>query len=83
MLNRDQQVEGARRKTYFICCSGWTPTFRKGHNTSSIPDNVDEDLLAKLFKGESLDGFSVPAVCGRIIPAHIGGKMTKCRMYID
>ncbi|KAG6819655.1 hypothetical protein H0H93_009829 [Arthromyces matolae] len=56
-----------------------TPTFHVGHYTCSIPDNVDETLLAKLFNNEILEGFSSAASCSRIIPAHIGGKAAKCR----
>ncbi|KAG6818252.1 hypothetical protein H0H93_006537 [Arthromyces matolae] len=67
------------RKQHFITCSGKTPTFHVGHYTCSIPDNVDETLLAKLFNNEILEGFSSAASCSRIIPAHIGGKAAKCR----
>jgi hypothetical protein len=73
------------RKNYFIACSGWTKTFRTGHRTSSIPDSIDEGLLAALFSGKSLQG-SAPQACSSIVSAHIGAKISKCRtqlVFID
>ncbi|KAF8313350.1 hypothetical protein F5887DRAFT_1090268 [Amanita rubescens] len=68
-----------RAKPYFIACSGWTRSFRDNHQYHSIPDNVDEHMLARLFAGEELDGFSGASKCSRVIPAHVGGKVDKCR----
>ncbi|KAJ6615764.1 hypothetical protein B0H10DRAFT_1949647 [Mycena sp. CBHHK59/15] len=35
-----------RNHQYFVGCSGWTPKFQQGHRRHSIPDHVDEDMLA-------------------------------------
>ncbi|KAG6822111.1 hypothetical protein H0H92_015221, partial [Tricholoma furcatifolium] len=79
MKARTKGTGSSLRKGYFITCSAWTRKFREGHLTCSIPDNVDEDLLAKLFNNQSLDGFNSAPGCSRIIPAHVGGKVPKCR----
>lgn len=75
--------EGSRtamRKNYFIACSGWRRDFKTGHRTSTIPDSVDERLLAELFSGKSLPGSqATPVVCSSIVSAHIGAKFSKCR----
>ncbi|KAJ7120746.1 hypothetical protein C8R43DRAFT_1034075 [Mycena crocata] len=39
----------SRAHVYFIACSGSNPTFKENHLTHSIPDNVDENLLAQVF----------------------------------
>ncbi|KAJ6608404.1 hypothetical protein B0H10DRAFT_526730 [Mycena sp. CBHHK59/15] len=38
--------QASRGHQYFVGCSGWTTKFRQGHRTHSIPDNVDENLVA-------------------------------------
>ncbi|KAJ6448961.1 hypothetical protein DFH09DRAFT_1404608 [Mycena vulgaris] len=44
----------SRGHQYFIACSGWTPNFKENHRTHSIPDHVDENLLAKALAGQPL-----------------------------
>lgn len=46
-----------------------------------IPDNVDDDLMAKLFEKKPLaDDTSVDTQpCSRIVHPHIGGKLKYCR----
>ncbi|KAJ7130976.1 hypothetical protein C8R46DRAFT_1235973 [Mycena filopes] len=66
---------------YWIACDGWTPSFKEDHRTHSIPVQVDEALLIKLFAGESLaDNDSVDTkACSRIVHPHIGAKLKVCR----
>ncbi|KAG6912663.1 hypothetical protein DXG01_013003 [Tephrocybe rancida] len=68
----------AKRKTHFITCSGWTKTWRDGHWTCNIPDNVDESLLSKLFLNKTINSLAVPESCSRLIPANIGSKAGFC-----
>jgi hypothetical protein len=65
-------------KYHFIGCTGWLPTFRKSHRSTTIPDHVNEDLLAMLFKGEPLPGASAGKKCSRVISSHIGRKLKTC-----
>ncbi|KAG6822985.1 hypothetical protein H0H92_011827, partial [Tricholoma furcatifolium] len=73
MRARKRDSAAAKRKAHFIACSGWTRDWHD-HWTSNIPDNVDEDLLSKLFLNKPLDSFSAPPSCSRLIPANVGGK---------
>ncbi|KAJ6580328.1 hypothetical protein B0H10DRAFT_2443268 [Mycena sp. CBHHK59/15] len=65
---------------YFIACSGWTPKFNEQHRAHSIPDNVDENLLAKLFAGQPLtancDRDTRP--CSRLVHPNTGLKQHFC-----
>jgi hypothetical protein len=46
----------------------------------SLIMSMNTYVLARLFAGEQLEGFSGPSKCSRIIPAHVGGRVEKCRM---
>ncbi len=70
------ELKGGHR--YFISCSQWSSRFRDGHRTAYIPSGLRDEDLEKLFRGEALDGFDTPVPCGRIVPAHIGSKVTYC-----
>ncbi|KAJ6623694.1 hypothetical protein B0H10DRAFT_1943767 [Mycena sp. CBHHK59/15] len=65
---------------YFVGCSGWRKHFKEGHRMHSIPDNVDESLLAKLFSGQALAGDdskdTLPCSC--IVHPHTGLKHKYC-----
>ncbi|KAJ6596762.1 hypothetical protein B0H10DRAFT_1959922 [Mycena sp. CBHHK59/15] len=65
---------------YFVGCSGWRKHFKEGHRMHSIPDNVDESLLAKLFSGQALAGDdskdTLPCSC--IVHPHTGLKQKYC-----
>ncbi|KAJ7451197.1 hypothetical protein B0H11DRAFT_2289039 [Mycena galericulata] len=68
-------------KSYWIACDGWTPSFKESHRTHSIPPNVDEGLIVKLFANKPLaDGDNLDTnPCSRIIHPHIGAKQKFCR----
>lgn len=70
------ELKGGHR--YFISCSQWSSHFRDDHRTAYIPSGVRDEDLEILFRGEALDGFDTPVPCGRIVPAHIGSKVTYC-----
>ncbi|KAJ7768120.1 hypothetical protein DFH07DRAFT_938446 [Mycena maculata] len=44
----------SRSHQYFVGCSGWTRDFQRGHRIHSIPDNVDENILANALAGRPL-----------------------------
>ncbi|KAJ6587855.1 hypothetical protein B0H10DRAFT_1961273 [Mycena sp. CBHHK59/15] len=71
----------SRGHQLFVGCSGWTPKFQQGHRTHSIPDNVDEDLLANALAGLPLtnDGSKDTLPCSGIIHPHTGLKKKLCR----
>ncbi|KAJ7782202.1 hypothetical protein B0H14DRAFT_3507256 [Mycena olivaceomarginata] len=46
------RINGAFRKGSFIGCSEWTASWRN-HQSYSIPDNVDETLLAQLMSPQA------------------------------
>ncbi|KAJ6582744.1 hypothetical protein B0H10DRAFT_2198444 [Mycena sp. CBHHK59/15] len=76
------KAEGmSRGHRYWIACDGWTPEFKESHRTHSIPDNVDEQLLIKLFANKPLanDNSVDTNPCSRIVHPHIGGKLRYCR----
>lgn len=62
----------------FIGCSNWDSAWRV-HDTANIPEDVDPDMLKRLFKGKSLSEFETVLSCARIVPGHIGGKIRRCR----
>ncbi|KAJ7235364.1 hypothetical protein C8J57DRAFT_1572122 [Mycena rebaudengoi] len=70
----------SRGRQLFVGCSGWTPKFTKDHRTHSIPDNVNEDLLAKGLAGLPLadDLSKDTAPCSGIIHPHTGLKKKLC-----
>ncbi|KAF8161444.1 hypothetical protein B0H34DRAFT_840756 [Crassisporium funariophilum] len=74
-FNKDKIKSGHR---YFVSCNNWSPHFSEGHRTSSIPSGVKDDHLKVLFSGGSLPGFEEPFPCGRIVPAHIGSRVSHC-----
>ncbi|KAJ7455398.1 hypothetical protein FB451DRAFT_1515958, partial [Mycena latifolia] len=70
----------SRGHQYFIACSGWTPKFREKHQTHSIPDFVNANLLAKALAGQALttDPDKDTQPCSRIIHPHVGLKQKIC-----
>ncbi|KAJ6614357.1 hypothetical protein B0H10DRAFT_2436006 [Mycena sp. CBHHK59/15] len=66
---------------YWVACDGWTPSFKESHRTHTIPVNVDEELLVKLFANKPLanDDSVDTHPCSRIVHPHIGGKLKYCR----
>ncbi|KAJ7675923.1 hypothetical protein DFH06DRAFT_1466676 [Mycena polygramma] len=76
-----EKKEGkSRGHIYWVACDGWTPAFKEHHRTHSIPDNVDDDLIYKLFKNQPLanDDSLDTNPCSRIVHPHIGGKRKHC-----
>lgn len=65
----------------FIGCSNWDSTWRD-HDTASIPEDVDPDMLKLLFKGKSLSGFETILSCACIVPGHVGAKIRRCRKIL-
>ncbi|KAJ7148855.1 hypothetical protein C8R46DRAFT_1310984 [Mycena filopes] len=71
-------INGSLRRSYFIGCSNWTPTWRD-HQSDSIPDNIDETLLAELMSPRA--GFSSgssTAPCSRIGSSRVGERQKFC-----
>jgi hypothetical protein len=73
---KGQQTRGHR---YWIACSGWRKGFKEEHKTHSIPDDIDEDILAKLLNGTPLSGNTDTNPCSLFVAAHIGLKLRFCR----
>ncbi|KAJ7484769.1 hypothetical protein B0H11DRAFT_2279492 [Mycena galericulata] len=71
---------GDRGHQYFIACSGWTPKFQKNHRTHTIPDHVDENLLAKAFACQPLstDHDTDTQPCSRLVHPSTGLKAKFC-----
>ncbi|KAJ7440415.1 hypothetical protein B0H11DRAFT_2353437 [Mycena galericulata] len=69
-----------RDHQFFVGCSGWTTKFQKGHRTHTIPDQVDENLLANALAGLPLtdDGSKDTLPCSGIIHPHTGLKKKSC-----
>ncbi|KAJ7601342.1 hypothetical protein B0H17DRAFT_1223216 [Mycena rosella] len=66
----------SRGYQYFVGCSGWTTKFRQGHQTHSIPDNMDKNLVANALVGLPVTddpSKDTPPYSGIIHP-HTGGK---------
>ncbi|KAJ7741807.1 hypothetical protein DFH07DRAFT_684473, partial [Mycena maculata] len=65
---------------YFIACSGWMPKFKENHRTLTIPDHVNENLLAKVMAGQPLtdDPDKDTPPCSLIVHPHIGLKRRRC-----
>ncbi|KAJ7321108.1 hypothetical protein DFH08DRAFT_1086023 [Mycena albidolilacea] len=70
----------SRGHEYFIACSGFTPSFNHGHQTHSIPDNVDEQLLAKSLADQPLsdDTTKDTPPCTKLGDPHTGHKLQFC-----
>ncbi|KAJ7694292.1 hypothetical protein B0H14DRAFT_3660597 [Mycena olivaceomarginata] len=70
----------SRGHQYFIACSGFTRNFKTGHQTHSIPDNVDENQLAKALAGQPFvaDGAKDTAPCSKFVPSTTGFKQQYC-----
>ncbi|KAJ7476811.1 hypothetical protein FB451DRAFT_1366387 [Mycena latifolia] len=72
------RINGAFRKGSFIACSEWTPTWRT-HQSDSIPDNVNETLLAQLMSPQAaFSSGSNTEPCSRIISARVGLRQQFC-----
>ncbi|KAJ7717658.1 hypothetical protein B0H16DRAFT_1897881 [Mycena metata] len=73
-----RHINGSLRKAHFIGCSSWSRTWRD-HPADSIPDNIDETLLAELM---SLQGVfasgSTTAECSRIGSSRVGEHQPFC-----
>ncbi|KAJ7166137.1 hypothetical protein C8R46DRAFT_997239 [Mycena filopes] len=65
---------------YFIGCTGWKPSWKTNHRFTKIPDNVDENLLAKALAGVALtdDATKDTQPCSAIIPSRTGLKKKTC-----
>ncbi|KAJ6558975.1 hypothetical protein B0H10DRAFT_1967130 [Mycena sp. CBHHK59/15] len=73
----------SRGHQYFIGCSGYSPKFKlknSKHHSFSIPEHVDEDLLARLLTGQPLangDEKDTPP-CSRFVKQSMGLKQRYC-----
>ncbi|KAJ7714640.1 hypothetical protein B0H16DRAFT_1435391 [Mycena metata] len=71
----------SRGHGYFIGCSGYSRGFDSGHQITSIPDNVDEQMLAKSLAGQAIStdpGKDTPP-CSKFVPGGTGLSQTHCR----
>ncbi|KAF8136057.1 hypothetical protein K438DRAFT_2121651 [Mycena galopus ATCC 62051] len=68
----------SRGHQLFVGCSGWT--LQQSHRTHSIPDQVDENLVANALGGRPLtdDPSKDTPACSGIIHPHIGLKKKAC-----
>ncbi|KAJ7452009.1 hypothetical protein FB451DRAFT_1283418 [Mycena latifolia] len=73
----------SRGHDYFICCNGWTPQFKESHRCHSIPDNVQQQHVIKVFAGEPLanDNSLDTNPCSRVVHPHIAGKLEHCLTF--
>jgi hypothetical protein len=75
----EDQVHSGRGQIYFVACDGWRKDFKTGHQTHTIPDNVNEEIVAKLMTGRPLEAGSDTNLCSLIVSSHIGLKQAFCR----
>jgi hypothetical protein len=75
-LQKGKQTRGHR---YWIACSGWHRWFKDDHKSHVIPDDIDEDILAKLLNSMPLAGDTDTNPCSLVISAHVGLKLHFCR----
>ncbi|KAJ6469411.1 hypothetical protein C8R45DRAFT_1167059, partial [Mycena sanguinolenta] len=70
----------SRGKQHFLGCSGWTPKFSKDHQSRPIRDDIDENMLARAFAGQSLtnDPKKDTPPCSAIIHSHTGLRRKHC-----
>ncbi|KAJ6628521.1 hypothetical protein B0H10DRAFT_2428806 [Mycena sp. CBHHK59/15] len=70
----------SRDHQYFVGCSGWTPKFQQGHRMHSIPDHVNENLLARALAGQPLtdDPSKDTPPCSGVVHLHIGLRRKHC-----
>jgi hypothetical protein len=73
-----QVHSGSRAQSYFVACDGWRKDFKTGHQTHTIPDNVNDEILAKLMAGHPLEAGSDTNLCSLIVSSHIGLKQALC-----
>ncbi|KAJ7702554.1 hypothetical protein B0H14DRAFT_2291350, partial [Mycena olivaceomarginata] len=72
------RINGAFCKGSFIGCSEWTASWRN-HQSDSIPDNIDETLLAQLMSPQAaFSSGSKTEPCSRIISPRIGLRQNFC-----
>ncbi|KAK7008311.1 hypothetical protein R3P38DRAFT_3280934 [Favolaschia claudopus] len=68
-------------KRYWVACDGWRKDFKENHRTFSIPGDVPERLLIKLFNGERIadDASKDTPPCTKIVPPRTGLKAKICK----
>ncbi|KAJ7736698.1 hypothetical protein B0H16DRAFT_1326459, partial [Mycena metata] len=76
-----QSQGSSRGHGYFIGCSGYSHGFSSGHQITSIPDNVDEQMLAKSLAGQpiSTDPDKDTPPCSKFVPGGTGLRQANCR----
>ncbi|KAJ7719563.1 hypothetical protein B0H16DRAFT_1795087 [Mycena metata] len=73
-----RRINGSLRKAHFIGCSSWSRTWRD-HPADSIPDNIDETLLAELMSPQgAFTSGSTTAECSRIGSSRVGERQPFC-----
>ncbi|KAL0562886.1 hypothetical protein V5O48_019192, partial [Marasmius crinis-equi] len=78
VMKQFREGKTQKGKAHFIACSGWSPTWKQGHRSFSIPADVEESLLEKLFKQESLDETTRIPTCSRIVRPRQGARKRFC-----
>ncbi|KAJ6461772.1 hypothetical protein C8R45DRAFT_1220718 [Mycena sanguinolenta] len=70
----------SRGHEHFMGCSGWTRKFNKDHQYHPIPDNVDENLLAKALARLpfSDDASTDTPPCTKFVAGSTGLRQTFC-----
>ncbi|KAF8954362.1 hypothetical protein BDZ97DRAFT_1928449 [Flammula alnicola] len=78
MMKEKPRGQTDRGHRYWIACSGWNLDCKKNHRTRGIPDDIDEDILAKLMTGKPLSEGNDTNECSLILPSHVGRKQALC-----
>ncbi|KAJ7174783.1 hypothetical protein C8R46DRAFT_1252853 [Mycena filopes] len=78
ILRSNRQISHGHR--HFVGCSGFRPGFTVGHRSTSIPDDVDEDMFMRGFSGEPLvaGNSKDTAPCSAIVHPTTGLKQRLC-----
>ncbi|KAJ7187096.1 hypothetical protein C8R46DRAFT_1274163 [Mycena filopes] len=78
ILRSKQQTSRGHR--HFVGCSGFRPGFTVGHRSTSIPDDVDEEMFMRGFSGEPLvaGNSKDTAPCSVIVHPTTGLKQRHC-----
>ncbi|KAJ3831457.1 hypothetical protein F5878DRAFT_636252 [Lentinula raphanica] len=75
---KERKAKLNNQPSYFVACSGWTPKWRDGHRSFSIPDKIDSAALLKLSNGIELSRDAYIPTCTRIIRSRNGALKRFC-----
>ena len=63
VIHVEYQAHSGRGQSYFVACDGWRKDFNRGHQTHTNPDNVNEEIVAKLMNGQPLEAGNDTNLC--------------------